>query len=493
MGGDQIQLLVAKANDSEIYVELTPLGQPASTRRTLKDLAQVVETLHVARAWTRDVADPVWAADRPISWEAAKERLAQLLYATQTMRTAAARAAQAPAPAPAPVPQQASLAPPSAAAYAAAFVGAAHKKTPGESRLEKCTAPQREGRTVCTSQVLGPLQEQPLLDGEQQLGSATARGTPLEAELRRMRTLPGPGAPHAACALVASSGTRLDGDAQGAVPVNLYQLRRDALACLVSGAEEAVGRRRCSRDVRKKIEMFCEALLAGGIELELAVELLGGIAPAEEYVTFGFDEGLGTWGKMSVKAEIKQALLATFALMCQVHVPLLGMDATPQLDFGLAHLFKRALHMTCERLIMSLREAFRLLAHEFEQFRTTLSAPTPCLTRAIADAISTALEPLAREQQTVRAAQLAAREEAKKVAKEEAGSKPRSGESSDISAIKKELALLRSQMRTATAHQDGALRRTHATTRPRDHATRDHATTRPRDHATTRSHDHAIT
>ena len=78
MGGDQIQLLVAKANDSEIYVELTPLGQPASTRRTLKDLAQVVETLHVARAWTRDVADPVWAADRPISWEAAKERLAQL-------------------------------------------------------------------------------------------------------------------------------------------------------------------------------------------------------------------------------------------------------------------------------------------------------------------------------------------------------------------------------------------------------------------------------
>ena len=262
------------------------------------------------------------------------------------MRTAAARAAQAPAPAPAPVPQQASLAPPSAAAYAAAFVGAAHKKTPGESRLEKCTAPQREGRTVCTSQVLGPLQEQPLLDGEQQLGSATARGTPLEAELRRMRTLPGPGAPHAACALVASSGTRLDGDAQGAVPVNLYQLRRDALACLVSGAEEAVGRRRCSSDVRKKIERFCEALLAGGIELELAVELLGGIAPAEEYVTFGFDEGLGTWGKMSVKAEIKQALLATFALMCQVHVPLLGMDATPQLDFGLAHLFKRALHMT---------------------------------------------------------------------------------------------------------------------------------------------------
>ena len=53
-----------------------------------------------------------------------------------------------------------------------------------------------------------PPEEQPLLDGEQQLGSATARGTPLEAELRRMRTLPGPGAPHAACALVASSGHR---------------------------------------------------------------------------------------------------------------------------------------------------------------------------------------------------------------------------------------------------------------------------------------------
>ena len=116
-------------------------------------MAAAVDTLHMARAWTRDVADPVWATDRPISWEAAKERLAQLLYATQTMRTAAARAAQAPAPAPAPVPQQASLAPPSAAAYAAAFVGAAHKKAPGESRLEKCTVAQREGHTVCTSQV----------------------------------------------------------------------------------------------------------------------------------------------------------------------------------------------------------------------------------------------------------------------------------------------------------------------------------------------------
>ena len=55
-------------------------------------------------------------------------------------------------------------------------------------------------------------------------------------------------------------------------------------------ANEAVGRRRLSSDVRAKISKFCEALLAGTVDLRVAVELFGGIAPAEGYATAGFEE-----------------------------------------------------------------------------------------------------------------------------------------------------------------------------------------------------------
>ena len=76
-----------------------------------------------------------------------------------------------------------------------------------------------------------------------------------------------------------------------------------------------------SAPVRAKVAALCEALLAGNIDLETAVELFGGIAPAANYATAGFEEGNGTWGKMTVKADIKQALLFVFSLVRAVHSP----------------------------------------------------------------------------------------------------------------------------------------------------------------------------
>ena len=57
-------------------------------------------------------------------------------------------------------------------------------------------------------------------------------------------------------------------------------------------ANEAVGRRRLSSDVRAKISKFCEPLLAGTVDLRVAVELFGGIAPAVGYATPGFEEAM---------------------------------------------------------------------------------------------------------------------------------------------------------------------------------------------------------
>jgi len=161
--------------------------------------------------------------------------------------------------------------------------------------------------------------------------------------------------------------------------------------------------------VRAKITALCEALLAGNIDLETAVELFGGIAPAANYATAGFEEGNGTWGKMTVKADIKQALLFVFSLVRAVHSPLLGLDATPAMDFGLGALFTEAQYMSVERLVSTLKEAFDTLTYSFEQYRDSLAAPKPCLRGAISTALVTTLEPLAREQQCTRASEAAAR------------------------------------------------------------------------------------
>ena len=332
---------MAKAAGVEIFEALTPLGQPAAVKSTLRDLLDITAALQASRAWTRDPSDATWADERPNSWELAKERLAQLLRATQVMhaseKSAAARAAAAPPP---PPPHFAAQPPP--AALITALTNASKAIRPGEAKLEKATAAQKANQVVCSSQVLLPLQYDALVAGELLIGSAAARGVAMEEELLRMRALPGSGTPHAATAFVLSAGTRLEGDAQGAVPVNMVQARKDALGCLVSKAKEAVGRRRLTKDVRAKVDAMCEALLAGTIDLDAAVELLGGVAPADHTQLFGYAEADGTWGKISNREEIKKALALVLTMARAVHVPLLGMDTGADGDFGLEQLFVKA-------------------------------------------------------------------------------------------------------------------------------------------------------
>jgi hypothetical protein len=58
---------------------------------------------------------------------------------------------------------------------------------------------------------------------------------------------------------------------------------------------------------------------------------------------------------MSVKADIKQALLFAFSLVRTVHLPLFGLDPTPVLDFGLAALFTEAQYLSIDRLVATLK------------------------------------------------------------------------------------------------------------------------------------------
>ena len=195
-----------------------------STLRSLSGAARKGEHLvpEASRAWTRDPSDATWADERPHTWELAKERLAQLLRATQVMhaseKSAAARAAAAPPP---PPPHFAAQ--PPQAALITALTNASKAIRPGEAKLEKATAAQKANQVVCSSQVLLPLQYDALVAGELLIGSAAARGVAMGEELLRMRALPGSGTPHAATAFVLSAGTRLEGDAQGAVPVNMVR------------------------------------------------------------------------------------------------------------------------------------------------------------------------------------------------------------------------------------------------------------------------------
>ena len=246
-------------------------------------------------------------------------------------------------------------------------------------------------------------------------------------------------------------------------------------------AQEAVGRRRLNGDVRTKVTKFCEALLAGAIDLELAVELFGGIAPADHYATAGFEEAKGTWGKMTARPEIKQALSLVASMLRAVHVPLLDLNTTPALDFGLEALYRRAQHLQLDRLVVVLKEAFDSFSRAFEMYRDSLAADKPCLRDAIADAIVTVLVPLALEQQTVRAA----RAEAVSVLAAHGRDTTAKGQAAEISSLKRKLDFLEKEM--------GAGDLAHATSRPHGHATARRPATRPHDHMTTRPHDHTTT
>ena len=104
---DEVQLLLAKATGKALCVALKPLGKPPSVRRTSRDLTELVGSLELARAWVRDTSDPLWTAERPTDWEAAKERLSHVVDAGDAMTLARSRddARLAAMPPPPPPPQ----------------------------------------------------------------------------------------------------------------------------------------------------------------------------------------------------------------------------------------------------------------------------------------------------------------------------------------------------------------------------------------------------
>ena len=187
MGGDEVQNFLAKTTGVEIFAALTPLGQPASIKRSVQDVLDISRTLQEARAWARDTSDPTWADERPQSWALAKERLAQLLHAAQVLHAneqrATARAAATPPPPPPPP-----AAPTPSSAFLAAITNANKSIRPGEAKLEKATAAQKTNQVVCSSQVLLPLQCDALITGEHLIGSAATRGVTARHELERFQT-----------------------------------------------------------------------------------------------------------------------------------------------------------------------------------------------------------------------------------------------------------------------------------------------------------------
>ena len=145
-------------------------------------------------------------------------------------------------------------------------------------------------------------------------------------------------------------------------------------------------------------------------------------------------------------------------------------------DFGLEQLFVKARLATVDRLATTLREAFALFTAQCEEYRESLSAATPCLRSALAGAIITALEPLAREQQIRRAAELTAREVASQIAKDAAAKSTAGGASAaEVAKLRSDIA----QLKRASEQSDAGK------PAPRGHATpHEHMTTWPR-HMTT--------
>ena len=90
------------------------------------------------------------------------------------------------------------------------------------------------------------------------------------------------------------------------------------------------------------------------------------------------------------------------------------------------------------------RAALQRSTAQCEEYRESLSAATPCLRSALAGAIVTALEPLAREQQVRRAAELAAKEVASQIAKDAAAKSTAGGASAaEVTKLRLELAQLK--------------------------------------------------
>ena len=104
--------------------------------------------------------------------------------------------------------------------------------------------------------------------------------------------------------------------------------------------------------------------------------------------------------RLSERHEVERALRRWAELALMAHGPLLNIDPGAAGDFGVRAFLDEAQHVSTDRVVLALKEAFVAAARGFELFRTSPEAPVPDPTAAIAKAIASSLRPLAAEQQT---------------------------------------------------------------------------------------------
>ena len=73
VGADRKRVAAAGVRHDEQHAWLVERGEARARRQ-----GHAFVALEQSRAWTRDARDPLWAADRPADWDAARERLGQL-------------------------------------------------------------------------------------------------------------------------------------------------------------------------------------------------------------------------------------------------------------------------------------------------------------------------------------------------------------------------------------------------------------------------------
>ena len=399
-GGEPVVSLLATAMGRST----TSLVAPGTKRAALSALKELRGLAYKELPQQDDLlntAEELWVSDRPTDWDDAQARISEVANAAVARR---ARASSGPAlPSFAPqsgLPPQSGVAPQTvtAAAFGAAVKSAIESRDKYKPAI--ASAAQRDLNLAVHAEVIEPLSDPAFIDAERALGSQTSRGTDMNAELRRFCAL-GQHQAHAAGAFLASCGTRMC-DTTGGLPPSINLLRTCVLAALKHFGELARGgsmrRGMCSVGA-KSVAVAMEGVLVGQTEFPAFVKLFGGIVPAQSINTLGSD-GAGRDGSIGSRTDIQKALRVWARATLLAHSIIFDLRGPPLNDFGVEAFLGEAEHITPERLMRALKEAFDILSREFIAYRSSLSAPPPDPARAILSAHA-ALKVLEHEQLTI--------------------------------------------------------------------------------------------
>ena len=399
-GGAPVVSLLASAMDRPTASLVAP-GSKRAAMSAIKDLRGIAYRELTQQDDFLDTAEELWWSDRPDDWDDAQARISEVANAAVGRR---ARTASGPAPpsfAPqAGLPPQSGFAPQtvSAAAFGAAVKSAIESRDKFKPAF--ASAAQKDANLALSAEVLEPLSDPSFVDAERALGPLSKRGGDLQGEFRRLANLE-PLKAHAAGAFLTSCGARVC-DSIGGLPPSISLARTSGVAALKDIGELARGgskRRGICPTSAKSVAVAMEGVLTGQIDFPIFVKLFGGTVPAQSIHTMG-SAGAGRDGSVGSKVDIQKALRFWARSSHLAHSVILGLPGSLLNDFGVEAFIDEAEHMTPERLMRALKEAFDTLSREFVAYRSLLSAPTPDPARAILSA-SAALTVLEHEQLTI--------------------------------------------------------------------------------------------